>query len=383
MERKDIFISYKSEDFAQAQWLCSVLETNGLSCWMAPTSIPGGSNYAREIPQAIDNCKIFVLALTEQCQDSIWVPKELDRAINAGKIIMPFMLENCALTDDFNFYLSNVQRYEAYQNKAAAMERMLRDIHALLGAQEKHAGKPPMVYSAPKAERPVGKTQKPLIVAVIALCLVVAVLIGIMAKRPKDEPQQIQEPQPTEAQTQPTEAQTQGAEEVTAAPESIDGLQAADVIALEEKMQAFIDGRGTGFPEIQMNDGSVKDLSADKLANCITAFSCLESGYIHTDTPMFDEVTTWIFPFCLSLEDVPYNWVDTKYYDEAQLFDFPSLYGYFSLTDLKIDENGNLVKEGSFGIEMSKLYENQNTMQTELASHYKSGERMPIDLNRD
>jgi len=115
----------------------------------------------------------------------------------------------------------------------------------------------------------------------------------------------------------------------------------------------------------------------------LTAFSCLESGYIHTDTPMFDEVTTWIFPFCLSLEDVPYHWVGTKYYDEAQLFDFPNLYGYFSMTDLKVDENGNLVKEGSFGIEMSKLYENENIMQTALTSRYKFGERTKIDLNRD
>ena len=34
MERKEVFISYKSEDQDQALWLKSVLETDGISCWI-------------------------------------------------------------------------------------------------------------------------------------------------------------------------------------------------------------------------------------------------------------------------------------------------------------------------------------------------------------
>ena len=37
----DVFISYKTEDEAQARWVRDTLETNGISCWMAPGSIPG------------------------------------------------------------------------------------------------------------------------------------------------------------------------------------------------------------------------------------------------------------------------------------------------------------------------------------------------------
>ena len=145
----DVFISYKTEDEAQARWVRDTLETNGISCWMAPGSIPGGSSYAAEIPAAIRGCRAFVLVLSQQTQASRWVPRELDQAINCGKVVLPFMLEDCALRDDFNFYLTNVQRYNAYENKAAAMEKLLRDLRALLGADRAEAGQ----GSAPPRER--------------------------------------------------------------------------------------------------------------------------------------------------------------------------------------------------------------------------------------
>lgn len=132
MEQKDVFISYKAEEFDDANWVKSTLENNGITCWMAPMSIPGGSSYATEIPQAIRLCKVFVLILSEKSQNSKWVPRELDQAINENKTVMPFMLENCALKDDFNFYLTNVQRYAAYESKSKAIEKMIREIRAIV-----------------------------------------------------------------------------------------------------------------------------------------------------------------------------------------------------------------------------------------------------------
>lgn len=135
-ETKSVFISYKSEEFDDANWIKTTLENNGITCWMAPLSIQGGLSYAAEIPKAIRECKIFVLLLSEKSQESKWVPRELDQAINEGKIIMPFMMEQCRLKDDFNFYLSNVQRYDAYINKAAVMEKMIKEIKAILNMYE-------------------------------------------------------------------------------------------------------------------------------------------------------------------------------------------------------------------------------------------------------
>lgn len=153
---QDVFISYKSEEFQEADWVRQQLESGGISCWMAPNSITGGASYATEIPQAIRSCQVFVLILSRRAQLSQWVPKELDQAINCGKIIMPFMLENCPLEDDFSFYLSNVQRYPAYEGREAAMQRMLREIRMLLGCDRAEppaeAKKEPAKTPAPAAK---------------------------------------------------------------------------------------------------------------------------------------------------------------------------------------------------------------------------------------
>lgn len=133
---KEVFISYSTLDSNAAETVRDVLEQNGLSCWMAPRDIPGGSNYTKEIPAAIRNCSVFVLILSQNAQSSHWVLKELDSAVNGGKVILPFMLENCDLNDEFNFLLTGAQRYSAYQKKAEALETLIRRIRGILDAPE-------------------------------------------------------------------------------------------------------------------------------------------------------------------------------------------------------------------------------------------------------
>ncbi len=132
----EVFISYKAEEYAEASWVKSVLEENRISCWLAPGSIPGGSSYADEIDGAIRECRALVLILSDGAQQSKWIKKELDIALNYGKVILPFMIENVRLQKAFNFYLTDVQRYTAYADKVAAMREMIRRIEDILGRTE-------------------------------------------------------------------------------------------------------------------------------------------------------------------------------------------------------------------------------------------------------
>ena len=129
----DVFISYKSEDYNEAVWLRKVLETNNISCWMAPASIAGGSNYAQAIPTAIASCKIFLLLISSRTQQSTWVSKEINQAVRLNKIIMPYMLEDCELFNEFNFYLSDVQRYDAFKSKSEAVQKMITEMRIIIG----------------------------------------------------------------------------------------------------------------------------------------------------------------------------------------------------------------------------------------------------------
>ncbi len=142
-EKYDVFISYKAEEFAEASWVRSVLEENGLTCWMAPASIPGGSSYADEIDDAIGNCRVFVLILSQKAQESKWVKKELDMALNKEKVILPFMIENFQLQKAFNYYLTDVQRYTAYLSKANAMNDMIDRINGVLNNGSAKTARPP------------------------------------------------------------------------------------------------------------------------------------------------------------------------------------------------------------------------------------------------
>lgn len=126
-----VFVSYSSRELETANQLKHILETNGISCWMAPQSIPAGSDYAKEIPKAIDECKAFLLLLSDASQNSNWVPKEVGLAIGKGKIVVPFQIDNAAISEAFNFYLTNSQRISAYNRMTEAYQELvdrLKDI---------------------------------------------------------------------------------------------------------------------------------------------------------------------------------------------------------------------------------------------------------------
>lgn len=148
---RQVFISYSSKDYPQALAVRNVLEQNGITCWMAPESIPGGSNYTKEIPIAIKGCQAFVLMLSNNAQNSHWVLKELDSAVNAGKIILPFQLEDVPLSDEFNFLLTGAQRYAAYQRKSEAMQNLVQRVKAIIEADAQAHGQPEAAEAAPAA----------------------------------------------------------------------------------------------------------------------------------------------------------------------------------------------------------------------------------------
>ena len=126
--KKDVFISYSSKDFDKVNNVKSILEVNGISCWMAPQCIPTGSSYAKEIPVAIRNCRVFLLMITSKSQESQWVPKEVSLALSECKCVIPFVIEDCMLTDIFNFFLTDVQRYYAFELKSDSLKELIERI---------------------------------------------------------------------------------------------------------------------------------------------------------------------------------------------------------------------------------------------------------------
>jgi len=108
-----IFISYKSEESAQAHAVRSLIEANGIDCWMAPDSIEPGGEYGTQITNAVRTCDALVLLLTEAAQDSTYVLSEIDLAMTFKKDVVPLHLDDVELNDAFLFRIGVVQRIEA------------------------------------------------------------------------------------------------------------------------------------------------------------------------------------------------------------------------------------------------------------------------------
>ena len=109
MTQKNVFISHSSKDLRFVDQIIKDIKDLGVAYWKAPEMIPAGSNYAKEIPKAIRECDVFLLVVSKTSQESIWVEKEIDSAINCRKTILPVVIDAAPICDMFKFYLNNVQ----------------------------------------------------------------------------------------------------------------------------------------------------------------------------------------------------------------------------------------------------------------------------------
>ena len=124
----DVFISYSSKELDAVNLVRKTLKDNGISVWMAPDSIPSGSSYVAEIPKAISECKVFLLVLSNNSQKSEWVAREIDEAINNGKRIIPFQIEEFELNEVNKFMLSQFQRLTAYSALEDSLKKLVKEI---------------------------------------------------------------------------------------------------------------------------------------------------------------------------------------------------------------------------------------------------------------
>jgi hypothetical protein len=109
-----VFISYSSIDKNIANAVCNTLESHKIKCWMAPRDILPGHSYGEDIISGIENAKIFLLVFSNNAQQSIWVKKEVERAISKGLIIIPFRIEDIVPTKEMEFYISNSHWLDAF-----------------------------------------------------------------------------------------------------------------------------------------------------------------------------------------------------------------------------------------------------------------------------
>ncbi len=83
----EVFLSHSSIDARIAIDLASVLQRHGIPVWYSATSIVGAQQWQDQIGAALQRCDWFVLVLSPQSAQSMWVKRELAYALSQNRLV--------------------------------------------------------------------------------------------------------------------------------------------------------------------------------------------------------------------------------------------------------------------------------------------------------
>ncbi len=130
---KSVFISHASKNFKLADEVRGFLERQGISCWIAPRDIPVGQQYGAAIIEAIRECTVTLLVLTEESNRSKPVANEIERAFSYQKTIIPIRLREVAPSTDLEFFVANAQWINAF---ASPLKERIDEVAKIVQALE-------------------------------------------------------------------------------------------------------------------------------------------------------------------------------------------------------------------------------------------------------
>ena len=129
----DVFISYSNKDKNAADAVCSIMEQNGIRCWIAPRDITPGLPFAEAIIDGIKGSKVFILIYSSNSNNSSQVIKEVDRAVHHKLAIIPLRLEDVPMTKQLEYYVSDVHWMDALTPPLEAhIEKLCKGVKILL-----------------------------------------------------------------------------------------------------------------------------------------------------------------------------------------------------------------------------------------------------------
>ena len=143
---KIVFISHATEDKEIAQRACSLLEQEGVACWIAPRDIEPTANYPAEIQRGINSSTMMLLFYSRHVSDSQWVLREVERAVNVRLPILPVLLDGSAMEGDFQFLLGVCQWLDATPKSPNFYDCIIQGCRRVLKRNEETSVvKPPVI----------------------------------------------------------------------------------------------------------------------------------------------------------------------------------------------------------------------------------------------
>jgi hypothetical protein len=169
------FISHASEDAAIAATITDYLEKNGVSCWIAPRDLTPGREYSSEIVDGIESSAVFVLVLSENANESIFVKREVERAVSKGKPVFPIRVREVMPSRSLELFISSAHWIDAWKPPMEKyLERLAQSISAAAAVYP--AGAPASAPTRPTIARSWSAARQRRLPAAIAAALVLLLL---------------------------------------------------------------------------------------------------------------------------------------------------------------------------------------------------------------
>ena len=117
----DIFISYSRNDSKIVNAFVHSLEKAGYKVWMDRKGIYSGSQFKKDIVNAIAESSVFLFFSSQSANSSEWTAKEIGIANTRGKTIIPIKLDHSGYNEEVEFDLVNLD-FVDYTNEAKHQE---------------------------------------------------------------------------------------------------------------------------------------------------------------------------------------------------------------------------------------------------------------------
>lgn len=135
----DVFISHSSDDDERVGMILAGLERKGVRCWVDFRDIPLDRPWPKEIMNAINDCTILLIVLSQSSAKNEQVAREAASADSVGKNILTIRLDNVSPGDELGYWVGRKSWFDAARSDLdPAVARLADRVRALL--LEKEAG---------------------------------------------------------------------------------------------------------------------------------------------------------------------------------------------------------------------------------------------------
>ena len=125
----EVFVSYSSLDRDRVMPVVESLRGNGISVWVDEGNIHAADLWSEQIVQAIADCGVMVVMLSQNSTDSHNVVKEVMLASEQKKALLPVYLEPADVPAKLQYQLAGIQHLELYgENEEQVLEDLVNGL---------------------------------------------------------------------------------------------------------------------------------------------------------------------------------------------------------------------------------------------------------------